>query len=285
MTDTSPGIKMKKWLLISTSLIICASLFLTGCHASKEKTVLKVFEAGSLMVPFAEIETAFEAKYPDIDVQMEGHGSIQVIRHITEIHQDIDIAAVADASLIPLLMYQTNTPEGKPYADWTISFATNRLGIAYTKESKFAGEITASNWYDILMRNGVKFGFADPRLDAIGYRALILTQLAEAYYGDSGIFERTISQNFSPPIRTRLVDGKTNINVSELIDPKSANLLMRGFSIQLLALLESREIDYAFEYESVAKQHNLEFLELPPQIDLSSAQYADKYAQVQVSLD
>jgi len=36
------------------------------------------------------------------------------------------------------------------------------------------------------------------------------------------------------------------------------------------ALLESGDIDYAFEYLSVARQHRLEFLSLPSEIDLGS---------------
>ena len=53
---------------------------------STEKTPLSVFAAGSLIIPFGNIEKAFEAKYPNIDVQAEYHGSIQVSRHATELH-------------------------------------------------------------------------------------------------------------------------------------------------------------------------------------------------------
>ena len=40
-----------------------------------EKTPLSVFAAGSLILPFAEVERVFEAKYPNIDVQAEYHGN------------------------------------------------------------------------------------------------------------------------------------------------------------------------------------------------------------------
>lgn len=95
------------------------------------KTPLVVFAAGSLIIPFADIESAFEAKYPDIDVRAEYHGSIQVMRHVTELHEPIDIVATADASLVPMLMYATNNPDtGRPYADWFIRFAGNELVLA-----------------------------------------------------------------------------------------------------------------------------------------------------------
>ncbi len=55
--------------------------------------------------------------------------------------------------------------------------------------------------------------------------------------------------------------------------------------MQLLGLLESGDLDYSFEYESVAKQHGLGFVELPAEIDLSSRDFADRYGQVTVKMD
>jgi len=90
-------------------------------------------------LPFAELETAFEAENPDVDVLGESHGSIQVMRHVTDIHERIDVVATADHSLIPMLMYATNDPDtGKPYTSWYIRFAGNRLALAYTAGSKFS---------------------------------------------------------------------------------------------------------------------------------------------------
>jgi molybdate/tungstate transport system substrate-binding protein len=60
---------------------------------------------------------------------------------------------------------------------------------------------------------------------------------------------------------------------------------VRNSSVRLLALLESGDIDYSFEYESVARQHNLDFVSLPPEIDLGDATQSDFYARVKVRLD
>jgi len=133
------------------------------------------------MVPFARIEKEFESQNPDIDVEIQAHGSIQVIRQVTELGQDVDVVAVADYSLIPMLMYATKMPDGKPYADWYIKPATNTMVLAYTPQSKYASEINADNWYQIVSRPDVKFGLADPRMDAVGYRTLMLDSLAESY--------------------------------------------------------------------------------------------------------
>jgi molybdate/tungstate transport system substrate-binding protein len=65
-----------------------------ACASSKPITPVKVLFAGSLIIPFDALEEAFEARHPDIDVQMEGHGSIQVIRPDTEIHDQVDISCL-----------------------------------------------------------------------------------------------------------------------------------------------------------------------------------------------
>jgi molybdate/tungstate transport system substrate-binding protein len=72
-------------ILVIFIIVFASILSLTGY--AKNKTTLKIINAGSLLVPFKEMEKAFEEIYPDIDVLIEGHGSIQVIRHVTEIAQ------------------------------------------------------------------------------------------------------------------------------------------------------------------------------------------------------
>ena len=135
--------------------LFCLANLTSGCTrlppANSEQTPVVVFAAGSLIIPFADLEKAFESKYPNIDVQAQYHGSIQVIRHATELHEPIDVVATADASLLPMLMYATNNPDtGQPYANWYIRFASNHLAIAYNTDSKYASEINADNWIEIL---------------------------------------------------------------------------------------------------------------------------------------
>jgi molybdate/tungstate transport system substrate-binding protein len=237
------------------------------------------------MVPFSEIEAAFEAEHPDIDVFIEGHGSIQVIRHVTELFEESDIVAVADHTLIPMLMYNTTVPDtDKSYASWYIKFATNSLGIAYTPSSLYGGEINAQNWYEILARPDVRLGISDARLDACGYRAFMLLKMAEEYYGDSTIFNKVLGQ-FNPVIKIESEGTTTTVLVPEVLHPVDERIVLRGSSIRMLALLDSGDIDYAFEYRSVAEQHQLEFLELPPEINMGETGYSGLYEKVVCELD
>ena len=251
------------------------------------RQTLRVFCAGSLILPFTELEKAFEAVYPEIDVQNECHGSIQVIRHVTELHELIDVVATADHALIPMLMYSRNdTDSGRPYADWYIRFAGNHVALAYTTSSRFAGEIQTENWFEILSRPDVKIGLADPRFDAAGYRALMVLTLAEDEYEVEGLYDHLVRNAFTWPI-TRFFDEEfTEIYVPEIVEPiQGSNMVLRGSSIQLIALLESGDLDYAFEYESVVAQHGLLSVSLPDAINLGSQAFQKEYVQVQVKLD
>ena len=67
-------------------------------------TVLKIFHAGSLSVPFEELEAKFEELHPDVDVQREPAGSAKCVRKITELDSQADILASADYNLIPKMM-------------------------------------------------------------------------------------------------------------------------------------------------------------------------------------
>jgi molybdate/tungstate transport system substrate-binding protein len=242
-----------------------------------EETVLKVFCAGSLTLPFEDIEAQFEADHPNVDVQLEPAGSVACVQKITESGEECDVLASADYSLIPSMMMTAESD----YADWYIIFAVNRMTLAYTDNSKYADEITADNWYEILRRSDVKWGFSDPNLDPCGYRSPMVIQLAEHEYGDDMIFEDLIEANsditVSENAGTYLIDANmTNLN------PNTDRLMIREKSVELVTFVQEGGLDYAFEYSSVAKQHGLKYLELPVTIDLSSADYADLYKTVKI---
>ena len=115
------------------------------------KQTLTIFCATSLEYPLNKVDADFMAVNPNVDVEMEGHGSIQVIRQVTELNQKVDLLLVADYSLIPAMMYPTvDSQTNQSYANYYIRFATNKLVLAYTNSSKDANEINSSNWYSIL---------------------------------------------------------------------------------------------------------------------------------------
>ncbi|MHC1623268.1 MAG: tungstate ABC transporter substrate-binding protein WtpA, partial [Candidatus Methanospirareceae archaeon] len=236
---------------------------------------VKVFHAGSLAVPLEEAENQFEALHPNVDVQRESMGSVKAVRQITDVGKRGDVLASADYTLIPGMMY----PE---YADWYVRFAANDMVLAYNPElSMYADEITPDNWYEILRRDGVVFAFSNPNLDPCGYRSPMVIQLAELYYNDSRIFDDLILNNTAITI-SEDADGTFLITVPEDPTANTEKVNIRPKSVELVAFVEEGGVDYAFEYRSVAVQHNLSFVDLPEQIDLSKVEYADTYKKVKI---
>ncbi len=241
-----------------------------------QKIILKVFCAGSLTLPFEDIEAQFEADHQDVNVEIEPSGSVVAIQKITEVGKVADVLASADYTLIPKMMMTSNSN----YTDWYIKFAKNRMTIAYTDNSKYANEINSTNWYQILRKSDVKWGFSNPNMDPCGYRSPIVIQLAEFEYGDDMIFEDLIEANSD--ITVSETDGIYTIDTNMTDLNPTDKVKIRDKSVELVTFVQAGGLDYAFEYSSVAKQHELKFLELPESIDLSSDVYEDTYKKVKV---
>jgi molybdate/tungstate transport system substrate-binding protein len=258
---------------IAIVLLVCIPV---SVNAAEVQTV-KVYHAGSLAVPLEQAEQQFETLHPDVDIQRESMGSVACVQQITEIGKPGDVLASADYFLIPDMMY----PD---FADWYVRFATNDLVLAYNSEkSMYASEVTPENWYQILRRDDVVFGFSNPNDDPCGYRSVMVFQIAELYYGDAQIFDDLILNNTAITI-TEEADGTYHIKTPEDLQPNTEKVDIRPKSVELVAFVEEGGLDYAFEYRSVAVQHNLSFVDLPLGIDLSAVEYADTYKKVKVEL-
>lgn len=209
---------------------------------------LVVFNAGSLARPLRAALDTFAAR-EGVRVEQEQAGSLETARKLTELGRVPDVIALADYEVFPQLL----VPE---HATWFAKFARNRMVLAYTARSRHADSIDAARWWRVLLRPGVESGYSDPNLDPAGYRALLVFQLAERYYREPGLADRL----------RRTVPTRN-------IRPKSADLV---------ALLETGELDYAWEYESVARGAGLSFVRLPDSISLGAIADSAFYATATV---
>lgn len=229
-------------------LVIHNSQF--ASDSGRDLNQLIIFHAGSLAAPFKEVCEEFVRQHPHTNIIRETAGSRACAHMITDLHKPCDIMASADYTVIDTLLI----PE---QATWNIKFASNEMGIAYNKNSYKASQITAENWYDILLENKAAFGRSDPNADPCGYRTVLLAMLAEKYYNQPGLADRILAKD------------------RKYIRPKE---------MDLLALLEVGELDYLFIYRSVAKQHGLQFLTLPDQINLNKAELSNLYKTASIRL-
>ena len=76
------------------------------------------------------------------------------------------------------------------FADWYVIFAATGFVLRYTDQSKYAREVNAENWLEIIQREDVAFWRSDPENDPAGYRSLMVFQLAEKYYKIPGLGEK-----------------------------------------------------------------------------------------------
>ncbi|MBN2336735.1 tungstate ABC transporter substrate-binding protein WtpA [Candidatus Bathyarchaeota archaeon] len=258
-------------------------IFFTSDTPESEPVKIKVFCAGSLLHPLNMVSEAFMEDNPGYEVEVEGHGSIQVIRHHTELDDPASLLLVADYSLIPVMMYDAPLPDGGGYyTDWYIRFAGNEIVLAYTEASLYSGEVDESNWYDVVSRQDVKLCFSNPIIDALGYRGLQIMQLAEQHYDEPSLFEESVGRHFDPEIETVDTADRTYIFVPEELKPSGGKVSVRASSIQIMPLLESGAVDYTFLYLSNAKQYGVEYIELPPEINMGSPENDELYRQAYV---
>jgi len=227
------------------------ALLVASAAMAKPQGELIIFHAGSLSIPFKQISAAFNKKYPEVHILREAAGSRTCARKIIDLGRPCDVMASADYTVIDNLLIPK-------FADWDIAFATNEMAIMYRPDSKYAGEINEKNWPQILLRKDVRYGHSDPNADPCGYRSLLVWQLAEKYYNHPGLYEKLQKNCPEKNIRPKETD--------------------------LMALLESGELDYIFIYRSIAEQHQMPFVTLPDEINLKSAAMAKYYARASIKI-
>jgi len=97
-----------------------------------------------------------------------------------------------------------------------------------------------------------------PTWTLCGYRSLMVLQLAEKFTHQPGLYDRLIANRPKANVRTK--------------------------AVELVSLLKSGKMDYAWEYLSVAVQHGLKYITLDDHINLGNYKFDDFYAQASVEV-
>ncbi len=231
------------WLTLAAAATLAAMP-----RAGTASDTVVVFDAGTLALPLKAAFDSFAVHTPAVLLQ-ENAGSLETARKLLDLGRIPDVIALADYEIFPRLLMPAQTT-------WYAAFARNRMVLAYTDRSKGAQTISAQNWVKTITRPGVEVGRSDPDLDPAGYRALLVFQLAEQQYKQPGL--AATLEKAAPPRNMR---------------PKSADLV---------ALLQTGDLDYAWGYESVALAAHLRYVRLPEAMDLGSPADSMAYARAVV---
>lgn len=227
--------------------------FVVACSSSPRSANdgLEVFNAASLGPPFRDALAEFGQQVKGLQPAQHNAPSLEVVRMLTELGRVPDVLAVADHALLDSLV----VPK---HSDWYVLFGSNAMVLAYGPRSRYRDEITTDNWWEVVQRDDVEVGRSDMNIDPSGYRADMVMQLAERFYGRPGLTER---------LRAR-IPGRN----------------VRRAEADLSALIEAGELDYGWTYESLARAHGLKYVNLPSAIDLSDAAADSSYRAAVVRL-
>jgi molybdate/tungstate transport system substrate-binding protein len=227
-------------------------LGVAGCP-SKERKVVTIFHAASLSRSLSELEEKAEAKFSDLDLRLEPSGSQVAARKVSELNRRADLVFVADWRVIEELLVPG-------HAGWQIQFAANELVLAHAEHSKFTETIAADNWPELLMKPEVRLGRGDEATAPIGFQTLLLWELAERNYGPG-----KVGEDLAGRLIARVKPEHVVPDISELV-----------------TLLQSKAIDYAFVFRSIAEEHNLKVVRLPVAYNLGEPKMAHIYSRASV---
>jgi molybdate/tungstate transport system substrate-binding protein len=196
--------------------------------SDESKPPITVFAAASLARPLRLLADSFTHR-TNVLVLAELGGSLEHSRKLTELGRMPDVLMLVDDTVIAALV--------PSYLDWYVRFATNRMSVAYTARSRYGDSITAENWWRILSRPDVRVARVDSSTAPAGRHALAVFDRAAHVYNEPGL--------------------------SQTLRSRSPSQYIRPNATELAALLETGEVDYLLDYESVARQYGFQFVSLP----------------------
>jgi len=223
-----------------------------GNGSSTAKGLVHVLYAASLQdVMEHQINPQF-TKATGYGFAGEGKGSTALASEITGHLRQPEIFISADPAVNATLMGAANGN----YVSWYANFAGTQMVIGFSSQSHFAADLQAAqqgqkNWYDVLREPGLRLGRTDPKLDPKGYRSIIMLELAETYYHQSGLRQQILGADENPA----------------QIFPEET----------LVSRLETGQLDAGIFYTTEVQTQHLPSITLPAQINLGDPAQATFY--------
>ena len=227
-----------------------------------------VMYAASLIKTFEDSFGPLFQKETGYTYEGEARGSVQVANMIIDGLRRPDVFVSAGTIPIMKLMNSStsnnNGGVGKSssssttsLAEWLVKFASAEMVIAYSPTSRFYSDLEIARkgeipWYEVLSKQGFKFGRTDPELDPKGYYMIITAKLSNMYYNDSTIKQRILGEDDRNP---------------KQIFPEEI----------LKTILEQGQLDAVAAYKHEAVARGLPYITLPSQINLADPALFDFY--------
>lgn len=244
-------------LLAAAALVACGSASNVAPEAGliHGSGKVSVMFAGSLTQLFEQkLAPAFK-QATGFGFEGEGKGSVAIANLIRDGARAPDVFVSADPTVNRTLQGQANGE----YVRWWVDFAATEMVIAWSPKSRFRADFEAARngsrpWESVLEEKGLRLGRTDPELDPKGYRTLWLFQLDEQRTQEVGQARRILG-----PDR-----NQDQVFLEE----------------QLVARLQTGQLDTGVFYQIEAVEAGLPYLRLPAEINQGDPALAEHYATV-----
>src|ERR671921_104649 len=233
-----------------------------------------VMYAASLIKTFKDSVGPLFQKETGYTFEEEARGSVQVANMIIDGLRTPDVFVSAGTIPIMKLMNSStsnNNDDGvgksssssANLAQWLVKFASAEMVIAYSPTSHFYSDLEKARigempWYEVLSKQGFKFGRTDPKLDPKGYYMIITAKLSNIYYNDSTIKQRILGDDDRNP---------------KQIFPEEL----------LKTILEQGQLDAVAAYKHEAMSRGLPYITLPSQVNLAHPTFSNFYKNARYS--
>jgi len=215
--------------LISLAFILLVGVLAAGCGNGTRITlgsqrVVTVFHADLLAETMGEMKKVFEAKNPDITINLTSGGSQELASRILK-GDTCDVFSPSDPLVAKNLM--DNMVNGKAAASWYITFSTNEM-VVITKKYHTLGIRQMSD----LAKDHIKLVRVIGEKDPVANRSVEFIRLVTANEGNADLGEK-------------IIDG-TAVKVNTILDAIKAVKEGRadvGIVFRSAAVAASNELD------------------------------------------
>jgi molybdate/tungstate transport system substrate-binding protein len=162
------------------------------------------------------------------------------------------------------------TPLFPKFTKWYVQYAGTSIVVAYNPNSKYAGQFKAiadgskplTDLFTLMETPGFKLGRTDPAIDPQGRDFIYMLELAQNYY------------HLPSDTVTKILGGPAGSSTSSQIYAESA----------LDSTLQSGQLDTSSAFITQAIELHLDYIPLPPQINLGDASMAAQYKTATVTV-
>jgi molybdate/tungstate transport system substrate-binding protein len=249
--------------------IVCTGLAAAGCgssspsKSSKPTGTVSVAYASSLNYLNSKVVSAAFTKADGYRYSGTAASSGELSSEIAagEIHPNVFESVGAD----------NITPLQPKFTKWYVQYAGTSMVVAYNPDSKYASQFKAiatgkeplKDLFTLLETKGLKLGRTDPNIDPQGRDFIYMLELAQSYY-------------HLPSDTVAKILGTTDFG--------SANSTQIFAESSLDSTLQSGQLDAASAFVTQAIELHLDYIPLPPAINLGDFALANTYHNASVTI-